>query len=490
MKKQLLLLAAVLTSGISMAQIASPSQNSTGTISSTFSRDHNPNTNNSTPATKAADCFDKITYTDDNGFGNPNADFAYIGGVVGWTSAMQTFPDYTGQVTRIDIEAQAFGGSVSVEAAVHAIDAGGSPTGTPLSSANIVVGTAVGNYGVDLPSPANVTDGFAIVIWDLATGDSIAARVNAGGDGGGTGYSHLFDGTTINNLLSDFGYDGDFLFRPTIAVSPRENNVLTSDISSACPGTPFNFSYTPGTAPLYYSHPVYNPDGFTLSLDYGDGSAPGTSMPSSHSYTSSGTMNAELVETYVGWTVNCPGDPVAHTITVDPLTNAMFSWTSTALSVQFGDLSTNATTYSWTFGDGSTSTSASPSHVYGSSGTYTIELTVTGPCGSDSFTTTISVNTVTNGGNVGLEENEQDEIHIGLFPNPSNGKFTLNVEMLNADDMLIEILSPIGKLISAQEYNSLNGSELEFDFTTYAPGTYFVKVQQGDLNITKPFVIK
>ncbi len=55
------------------------------------------------------------------------------------------------------------------------------------------------------------------------------------------------------------------------------------------------------------------------------------------------------------------------------------------LTVQFTNLSTgDITDYSWTFGDGGTSTLANPSHTYNSDGTYTVGLTVTGPAGTHS----------------------------------------------------------------------------------------------------------
>lgn len=46
--------------------------------------------------------------------------------------------------------------------------------------------------------------------------------------------------------------------------------------------------------------------------------------------------------------------------------------------VVFQDLSKNATTYHWTFGDGATSSEKSPEHVYPENGTYEVKLNVTG----------------------------------------------------------------------------------------------------------------
>ena len=59
------------------------------------------------------------------------------------------------------------------------------------------------------------------------------------------------------------------------------------------------------------------------------------------------------------------------------------------LSVDFTDLSTGTiTSYSWTFGDGGTSTDQNPTHVYNAFGAYTVSLTVTGPGGTDTETKT------------------------------------------------------------------------------------------------------
>ncbi len=58
-------------------------------------------------------------------------------------------------------------------------------------------------------------------------------------------------------------------------------------------------------------------------------------------------------------------------------------------SVQFTDQSkNNPTSWSWSFGDDSTGTLQSPSHIYATAGTYTVILTVTNSAGSDTETKT------------------------------------------------------------------------------------------------------
>lgn len=58
------------------------------------------------------------------------------------------------------------------------------------------------------------------------------------------------------------------------------------------------------------------------------------------------------------------------------------------LTVQFYDLSSNATSWSWDFGDGSTSTLQDPSHIYTSGGKFTVKLTASNSGSSDVLVST------------------------------------------------------------------------------------------------------
>jgi PKD repeat protein len=62
----------------------------------------------------------------------------------------------------------------------------------------------------------------------------------------------------------------------------------------------------------------------------------------------------------------------------DPIASFQYEISQTNyLSVTFTNFSKNATTFSWDFGDGSTSTEKDPTHTYAGEGTYTVVLTAT-----------------------------------------------------------------------------------------------------------------
>jgi len=66
--------------------------------------------------------------------------------------------------------------------------------------------------------------------------------------------------------------------------------------------------------------------------------------------------------------------------------------------------------------------------------------------------------------------NEIESNTIGIYPNPSNGKFTVNVENFNNGE--IKVYSIVGSLILSQSINKANN---EFDLSNNGKGLYFVQ---------------
>jgi PKD repeat protein len=152
-------------------------------------------------------------------------------------------------------------------------------------------------------------------------------------------------------------------------------------------------------------------------------------------------------------------NPVADFTSVEnPAGSGTFDFTNTSTT-------TGTTTYAWDFGDSNTDATENPSHTYASGGTYTVVLTVTDSCGTNSFTGTVSTS-------VGV--NELSLAHVSVYPNPSSGVFSIEASM-EMETAYITDLS--GKLIFTGE---LSGNETVIDAEKFASGTYFLSIRFAD----------
>lgn len=117
---------------------------------------------------------------------------------------------------------------------------------------------------------------------------------------------------------------------------------------------------------------------FSYNWSFGDGNTSTVANPS-HTYNAPGPFTVCLTITDATGCV----DSSCQTVTLNsaPSCQASFTPQASGLSVQFvntstgqGALATN--TYFWNFGNGNTSTAASPTQTYTSAGTYTVCLTI------------------------------------------------------------------------------------------------------------------
>ncbi|MBF0495015.1 MAG: PKD domain-containing protein [Deltaproteobacteria bacterium] len=131
----------------------------------------------------------------------------------------------------------------------------------------------------------------------------------------------------------------------------------------------------------------------TWSWTFGDTSTTSTStiQNPSHIYSAAGKYSVSLkVGNAVGTST------YSNSITVGIVPVAAFNYSpsapKTSQTINFSDTSTgNPTSWSWTFGDGMTSSIQKPNHVYSAAGTYTVTLKAGNALGSNSVTKTIIV---------------------------------------------------------------------------------------------------
>lgn len=78
---------------------------------------------------------------------------------------------------------------------------------------------------------------------------------------------------------------------------------------------------------------------------------------------------------------------------------------------------------------------------------------------------------------VGIDQNKDGGIGLEVFPNPSDGNFTVRVEGMVLGDLVLEVCDPSGRLLQQKHFESIGGRQ-EVQMTIDAPqGLYLLRVR-------------
>jgi PKD repeat protein len=197
------------------------------------------------------------------------------------------------------------------------------------------------------------------------------------------------DGTysTEQNPMHTYTSAGTYTINLVVSNANGTNSKLATITVLSQPILPvanFSCNVTKGYVPLFVQFTDRSQNAAQWKWDFGDG-ANSTEQNPMHTYSAIGNYTVNL--TVIGLngtnsklsTINVSAKPVL------PIANFSSNITngSAPLSVQFIDLSKNATGWNWNFGDGVYSTEKNPTHTYSSARTYTVSLTVTNADGSN-----------------------------------------------------------------------------------------------------------
>jgi PKD repeat protein len=159
---------------------------------------------------------------------------------------------------------------------------------------------------------------------------------------------------------------------------------------------------------------------------------------------------------------------------------ASFVWGLNDTQGLFNNTSTGGTSYSWDFGDQTTSTDENPVHYFPwGYGSYTVLLTVTNECGGiDTMSQLVTIMSLD------VEEEDAQSLEFNLYPNPSTGLVTIEASESMQE---ISIYDMSGKLVYFQNNSD---AQLQIDLSHLNKGMYIVKIGTADATVNRRVVLK
>lgn len=282
---------------------------------------------------------------------------------------------------------------------------GGSP---PTSTAfePVIVYETPGTYSVTLTAINDagqdvsiLTNFITILAQPLATftyeADGLEATFSSTGSIGDTYNWNFGDGNVSSqpNPVHIYAEGGAYTVTLTVTNDCGTDVHSAQVIISSAPVAQFTAEVTSGCAPLVVQYENLSV-GEIISYNWiFQGGSPATSTNPNPlvTYNNPGVFDVTLTVT------NSVGNDVQFNdnfITVHPLPVSGFDYIINGMQVTFTNESSNATSWTWNFGDGLFSDDENPVHTYLTDGVYTVTLVSTGVCGSDTSTSQVIIQSV------------------------------------------------------------------------------------------------
>ena len=168
-------------------------------------------------------------------------------------------------------------------------------------------------------------------------------------------------------MVANFGACSDSAFK-IITILPQPTTSFSGDDTTSC------------QAPLTVNFTNQSVNGVSYQWNFGDGATSNSQNPA-HTYTTAGNYNVTLITTNAnGCTDTLKKNAYIKIqlpkITFTNLPDSGCAPFTKAFNASISSLD-SVVSYAWDFGDGTTSTIASPTHSFSSPGSYTIKLTIT-----------------------------------------------------------------------------------------------------------------
>jgi PKD repeat protein len=339
----------------------------------------------------------------------------------------------------------------------------------------------------------------------------LSTSTNTNGSAQGLNYLWQFSDSSIANGLSltkTFTTPGYKWVKLSISDSASgcfAHVVDTFFIPGANSQCASNFTATTNGLTATFNNQSLNTNGTVVGLSYLWSFGDGTNSSLKNPIKTYGSGGPKIVQLSIfDSTQNCFSSKYDSLFLVIPIPvcRASFSMVKDTITpFNFYILNTSlvrsSSTYFWTFGDGSSSTSITPSHSYANFGIYLICLTVSDSICTSTFCDSVGMDStgiLLKGAAFGFKTldfttlsgaNSLAQIigsgQTNIYPNPSSGTFNVEVNVNSAAPITFEISDLSGKILLTKTVQAASGKLLEeFDLSNYIPSMYFLSVSSNE----------
>lgn len=163
-------------------------------------------------------------------------------------------------------------------------------------------------------------------------------------------------------------------------------------------------------------------------------------------------------------------EPVCLDVISQPIPSFTYLQESGNYNVQFTNTSLYGNTYSWNFGMGMTSTDENPLVTYGYDGTFPATLTVTGECGTQTYTANVIV--------IKTSIEKPDAVAgLVLSPNPGSEFLILSGEVPSFERVQVRLVNLLGQVVLTESFTAQQKFTHTLNLKGQAAGAYLVVVE-------------
>ena len=153
-------------------------------------------------------------------------------------------------------------------------------------------------------------------------------------------------------------------------------------------------------------------------------------------------------------------------------------------TINFINISVDAETYFWDFGDGETSNEENPVHTYLEDGDYNVSLIASNQNCSDTAVLLVVIGTAE------IETIEGVD-GLKLYPNPTNEIINISFESTRSQEIKFSIIDLYGRNIWSKKVLVSPGNYVEsIDLDNYSKGIYYICIQSEKGKLTRKLIIK